>query len=220
MISVSRDQSGVLKSVKIASQSAVSQTRIPCAHLVIAAGPWTPRVYSSLFPVSKIKIPITSLAGHSLLLRSPRWMPCEMMTEHSSLPECHAVFMTDETGYSPEVFSRVGGEIYIAGLNSTTIPLPNLATGKKIEPQAIATLQKTAERLMGDELEVLREGLCFRPVTKKGSPIIGPVPGEQGVWVAAGHGPWGISLSLGTGKCVSEMVQGRKTSANITKLGL
>ena len=140
--------------------------------------------------------------------------------EESTLPGCHAVFTTDETGYSPEVFSRVGGEIYIAGLNSTTIPLPNLATGKKIEPQAIAALQKTAKRLMGDGLELLREGLCFRPVTKRGTPIIGPVPEEKGVWIAAGHGPWGISLSLGTGKCVAEMVQGRKTSANINKLGL
>jgi glycine/D-amino acid oxidase-like deaminating enzyme len=28
---------------------------------------------------------------------------------------------------------------------------------------------------------------------------------EGGVFIAAGHGPWGISLSLGTGKVMSEI---------------
>lgn len=44
--------------------------------------------------------------------------------------------------------------------------------------------------------------------------------GNGGVWIASGHGPWGISLSLGTGLVVSELVEGRKTSADILHLGL
>jgi len=93
-------------------------------------------------------------------------------------------------------------------------------------------LKTTAKRLLGkddgdDDLEILREGLCFRPVGERGVPIIGRVDEgllglqlEGGVWIAAGHGPWGISLSLGTGKVVSEMVEGRQTSANVRKLAL
>jgi hypothetical protein len=41
---------------------------------------------------------------------------------------CHAVFTTDEASYLPEIFSRLGEEIYIAGLNSASLPLPELAT--------------------------------------------------------------------------------------------
>jgi glycine/D-amino acid oxidase-like deaminating enzyme len=44
--------------------------------------------------------------------------------------------------------------------------------------------------------------------------------GDGGVWIASGHGPWGISLSLGTGLVVSELVEGRKPSADISNLGL
>ena len=134
------------------------------------------------------------------------------------------------------MFSRVGGEIYIAGLNDAALPLPEVATDRKIDVKSVDVLKGTAKRLLGkdggeDDLEVLREGLCFRPVTRKGVPIVGRVKDEGlgletkggsdgGVWIAAGHGPWGISLSLGTGKCVAEMVEGRKTSADVGGLGL
>ena len=83
---------------------------------------------------------------------------------------------------------------------------------------------------------IIREGLCFRPVTAKGTPLIakmdnralglgeGKGVGEEkkseGVWVAAGHGPWGISLSLGTGMVVAEMVEGKeRLSAEVAGLG-
>lgn len=40
------------------------------------------------------------------------------------------------------------------------------------------------------------------------------------MFVAAGHGPWGISHSLGTGKVMAEMIEGKPTSANIKALGM
>ena len=129
------------------------------------------------------------------------------------------------------------GTIYLAGLNSSILPLPAAGKGKA-QPYAesIDQLKATAEYLCGlsfasNEIEVVREALCFRPVTPKGVPIIARVPdarlGERarsasvgGVFVVAGHGPWGISLSLGTGKVLSEMVEGRKVSADVRELGL
>lgn len=141
--------------------------------------------------------------------------------------------------FAPEIISRQRGEIYIAGLNSSTILLPEMATGAKIEGESIQELKRAAVKLMGastgreeneDDLEVIREGLCFRPVTRTGRPIVSRVGDEKlggvktkvggGVFVAAGHGPWGISLSLGTGCVVSEMVEGRDTSARVGGLKL
>jgi glycine/D-amino acid oxidase-like deaminating enzyme len=123
------------------------------------------------------------------------------------------------SGFSPEIFSRVGGEIYIAGLNDPKLPLPETARDAKIDSRSIDDLKKIAQKLLGQDgtdvtdLEVVREGLCFRPVTSRGVPILSRVrdedlggsletkPGEDGgVYIAAGHGPWGISHSLGTGK--------------------
>lgn len=73
---------------------------------------------------------------------------------------------------------------------------------------------------------------CFRPVSSKGSPIIGLVSNEQlgedltdnsgssGVYLAVGHGPWGVSNSLGTGLVMSELIEGKTPSANVEPLGL
>ena len=221
-----------LSSIRIASTDSSHEIDIPCTRLIIAAGAWSPQVFLTLFPTSKLKLPILSLAGHSLVLRSPRW------TKEHEGEGCHAVFTTDSAGYSPELFSRIGGEIYIAGLNSASIPLPTLATDSKVDDTAMAKLHETAKRLLSmdgdtDDLEVVRKGLCFRPVTKRGTPILARIPdsmlggntatrsgGDGGVFLAAGHGPWGISMSLGTGKVMAEMVQGLPTSADVEDLGL
>lgn len=79
----------------------------------------------------------------------------------------------------------------------------------------------------------MRKALCFRPVTPSGEPIISRIPdrdlgiavgtrpgADGGVYLAAGHGPWGISLSLGTGLVLAEMAQGRAVSADIGNLTL
>jgi glycine/D-amino acid oxidase-like deaminating enzyme len=221
-----------LSSIRIASTDSSHETDIPCTRLIIAAGAWSAQVFQTLFPDSKLRLPISSLAGHSLVVRSPRW------TKEHEEKGCHAVFTTDSAGYSPEIFSRMGGEIYVAGLNSDSIPLPALATESKIDALAVSKLQTTAKRLLGvdtgkDDLEVVRKGLCFRPVTRRGTPILARIPdgmlgknmttrggGDGGVFLAAGHGPWGISMSLGTGKVMAEMVQGLPTSAGVDGLGL
>lgn len=143
------------------------------------------------------------------------------------------MFTTDSSGYSPEIFSRMGEEIYVAGLNSAAIPLPKLATDSELDQESIDTLKKTAERLLGvDGVEVVREGMCFRPVTRKGTPILCKIEDEKlgnvgtrggaegGVWLATGHGPWGITNSLGTGKVMSEMITGTATSVDVSGLGL
>jgi hypothetical protein len=73
------------------------------------------------------------------------------------------VFATDQLGFSPEYFAREGGEVYLAGLNSTSVPLPEVATDAKINPEAIKQLKNCATAMMGTldrkEIEVTRESL-------------------------------------------------------------
>lgn len=230
-ISVAQDMHDELSSIRIAYTNSSQETDIPCTRLIITAGAWSPQVFKTLFPRSTTELPIQSLAGHSLIVRTPRWRK-----EHED-GGCHAVFTTDEAGFSPEIFSRLGGNIYVAGLNDASIPLPALATDSQIDEASVAQLLTTSKLLLGnlgntDDLEVVRKGLCFRPVTSRGTPIVARIPdeklggvntrggGEGGVWLAAGHGPWGISMSLGTGKVMAELVQGLPTSATVSGLGL
>ena len=233
-ISITRSPSGTLSSLTILDTSTQESTTLPCARLVLAAGAWTPEVHRTLFPNSKTRIPITSLAGHSLVLRSPHWPPpaldsTDPINKADARPQdCHAVFTTDdEADYSPEIFSRMpNGCIYLAGLNSSTYALPKLATERVIDPKSIAVLKRTARRLLGDGVEVVREGVCWRPMARKGVPIIAELGGqggeaeEAGVIVCAGHGPWGISNSLGSGYCVAKMVEGEDVERYVGRLGL
>ena len=107
-----------------------------------------------------MRIPISPLAGHSLLIRNPYF---DSKREVLGQEACHAVFATDTLGFSPEWFARAGGELYLAGLNSTRIPLPDLATDVQPSEKAIAQLQQCAQVMMsnppGRKLQVLREGL-------------------------------------------------------------
>lgn len=112
-----------------------------------------------------------------------------------------------------------GGIIYLAGLNSSTYPLPKVADQRVIDKKSIAILKRTAGRLLGEGgFEVVREGVCWRPVGGRDVPIVKEI--EKGVVVAAGHGAWGISGSLGTGWCVKEMVEGRDVGEYVGDLGL
>ena len=200
-IKISRDDDGTLSAIRIRHATG-AEHKIPCTRLLITAGAWTPKVFSTLFPDARTKIPISPLAGHSIVVKSPRWS-----REHEDAG-CHAVFTTMSSGFSPEIFSRVGEEIYVAGLNDSSIPLPEQATDAKIDQKSIDELKQVAEKLLDQDgtdvsdLQVVREGLCFRPVTKSGFPILARVPDEGlggidtkggedgGVFVAAGHGPW------------------------------
>lgn len=206
--SVLTDMRNEISSIRITDIESGTETDVPCTNIVIAAGAWSPQVFATLFPQSPLEIPVSSLAGHSLVVRSPRWT-----AERDAEIGCHAIFVEGRSGYSPEIFSRAGGHIYIAGLNSASEPLPPLATDSRsgISRSAIGQLRATACEILGqgqteDDLEVVREGLCFRPTTRSGSPIVSRIPdanlgdgistrsaAEGGVYLAAGHGPWGIS---------------------------
>lgn len=50
---------------------------------------------------------------------------------------------------------------------------------------------------------------CARPLSIDGRPLVGAVPGSEGLWVAAGHGPWGISTGPASGRLIADLVDGR-----------
>lgn len=224
-----------------------------CKNIVIAAGAWTPRVYSQIFSESKLRIPITQLAGYSIVLRSPKYtkpiMDPAKDAEGSSAGISHGVFcpQTQNWTFAPEAFSRIGSdghpEIWVGGVNDPGLRLPDTADGTKglMDKEKAEELRSAALLMTGlsnegdnlgvDDLRIVREALCFRPISNTGVPIISKVPekalgnglemqeGGQ-VLISAGHGPWGISLSLGTGRVLAEMLTGQKLSADISAMRL
>ena len=54
---------------------------------------------------------------------------------------------------------------------------------------------------------VLSTRACARPQSRDGRPLIGEL--AEGLYVAAGHGPWGMSLGAGSGRLAADALMGR-----------
>lgn len=233
-VSIDKDMRDSLSSVRIVDKNSEHEVDIPCTRLIICAGLWTPKVFERLFPGSGLKLPISSIAGHSIIVRSPKWQGATATDKPEET--CHAIFTAESSeGFAPELFTRSNGDIYLAGLNThhedqMGFDPPSPAAPSQPLCDHIQKLNNVAAQLLGGDLQTVKTALCYRPVTRSGLPIIErlrdedlggvkTLKGEEGgVYVVCGHGPWGISLSLGTGKVVSEMVRGVKTSADIKGL--
>lgn len=59
-----------------------------------------------------------------------------------------------------------------------------------------------------------------RPNTPDSCPIIGPAPGVPGMWLAVGHGHWGIGLGAATGRLIADLVSGAEPLVDPKPLGL
>jgi glycine/D-amino acid oxidase-like deaminating enzyme len=50
---------------------------------------------------------------------------------------------------------------------------------------------------------------CARPLSADGRPLIGAVPWLDGLFVCAGHGPWGITTGPASARLVADLILGR-----------
>ena len=239
-LSIAADTRGELATVRIGYQDSWTETDFPCTRLVIAAGAWSTQVFLELFRPNAVAPEVGHLAGYSILVREPE-LDADQQAKDTS-ETCHGLYCAGDE-FTPYVFSRLGGGIYVAGLNPPDTPLPLLLTpdpvipsevSRKLEETATAYITTSPSKQQGSAShQVIRRSLCFRPVTASGLPILGRVPDKNlgsgmttrpdshgGVFFAAGHGSWGISLCLGTGKVMSELMQGRRVSVDIRALGI
>ena len=60
---------------------------------------------------------------------------------------------------------------------------------------------------------VLARQACFRPVTRDGLPLIGPISDVKGAYVATGHSVWGILNAPATGEAIAELILDGRASA-------
>jgi D-amino-acid dehydrogenase len=60
---------------------------------------------------------------------------------------------------------------------------------------------------LGDQVEA-EPWMGSRPCFADSRPVIGRAPGQSGLWLAYGHGHWGLTLGAVTGRLVAEMMTG------------
>jgi D-amino-acid dehydrogenase len=72
--------------------------------------------------------------------------------------------------------------------------------------EVLSQVRRVAPGLDDAELAAVRVGL--RPVPADGLPLVGPVPGVGGAYVATGHGATGLQLGPYSGEAVAGMITG------------
>jgi glycine/D-amino acid oxidase-like deaminating enzyme len=109
--------------------------------------------------------------------------------------------------YTIEMYPRSGGTVYVSGHpeHGTLPDDPDEITPGDAACDELHRIAGVHSRSLRDA-EVLARTACYRPLTVDGVPLIGPVPGAPGVFLATGHASWGILNAPATGRMVSEMI--------------
>ena len=161
--------------------------RRPADRVLVAAGPWTPEVVD---PTGSWR-PIAAVWG----------VVVELRLEDAPSHVVEEVGVEDVAGGGAgagAVFSAVtaGG---ITSVGSTFL---------RAEPDPRAWVPRLLERAVRflpavGAAPVLGVRACARPQALDGRPLVGELEDPTGLWVAAGHGPWGISTGAATGRLVA-----------------
>lgn len=179
----------VLKGVKTANQ------QYPADHVVLAAGVWSSAVAKQL----NLRLPMVGGRGYSVTYEDAPYK-----VHHSIILSEARVAISPMDGNK----IRFGGTMEITGVNAP--PRMQRVQGilesvKRYFPAYDIPMPAADKVWYG-----------YRPCSADGLPYIGNVQQYTNLTIATGHSMLGISLGAGTGKLVSELVQGVPASMDIT----
>jgi glycine/D-amino acid oxidase-like deaminating enzyme len=157
-------------------------------------GPW------SIAAGAWLSLPaVFGLKGHSLVFKTGMAVPGE------------AVFLEyrerSGTVLAPELFPRTDGTTYVCAISSEEL-LPLDPARVTPEPAAIERLEAICRAISPvlASAPIIARQACYRPIVPDGLPLIGPVPGIAGAYVATGHSVWGILNAPATGEAMAELI--------------
>jgi glycine/D-amino acid oxidase-like deaminating enzyme len=159
--------------------------------VLVAAGPWAPEVIDP----TRAWRPIVPVWG----------VVVEVSVED---PPGHVV---EEVGV--EDLAAVGsGSIFSLVAADGAVSVGSTFLAEEPDPATWAGRLRRAGEPFVPALERARvEGAraCARPQSLDGRPLVGPAGGIDGLWIAAGHGPWGISAGPATARLAADALLGR-----------
>ena len=178
---------GKVSEVKTASASYKTD------EVVFAAGSWTSELSRKL----NLKLPLQAGKGYRINVEEPT---------NITMP---AILMEKKIAVTPmEGFTRFAGTMEFSGINHTI---------RKERVEAIAKGVEHYYRGLQIPEEAKQNAKCgLRPVSPDGLPYIGKPKNVSNLTIATGHAMMGWSLGPATGKLVTEIISGAKTSMDIS----
>ena len=172
---------------------------INCGTVVVAAGTWS-RAFA---PWLGFPIPIRPMKGERLLLNYPG-EPLGVLI--SSPRRGHMI-------------SRTDGLLSVGSTGGRDYDRKELFLGEEFDRQPtesarLELLQRAIDVFPDlERAELVQQLAGSRPLSPDAKPIIGPVPGLEGVLLATGHATKGIHLGPITGRIIADYVRHGSTLA-------
>ena len=163
---------------------------IDCDEVVIAAGAWSARLCERL----GLKVALEAERGYHLELFDAQGGP--------SVPIALAAYKFIATPMEGRL--RLAGLVEFGGLSAAASEAPY----KLLLRQAKSAFPNLR---WGEE----KRWLGHRPATTDSLPVIGPVPGKNGVHLAFGHQHVGLTGGPKSGRIVADMIAGRRANFDL-----
>ena len=158
-----------------------------CRDVVLAVGAWSPRL------ARRLRVPLLPAVmqpgkGYSITYERPARVPKRPLT----LQERSVCVSTWPSGY------RLGSTMEFSGFDAS------------LNRRRLDALERAAREYLHEGVGPVKqeEWYGWRPMSVDDVPVIGPVPGRKGQWLATGHGMLGVSMSVATAQLVGDLVTG------------
>jgi D-amino-acid dehydrogenase len=150
--------------------------------VVVAAGVWSGRLLESV----GVRVPMEAAKGYSVTATGPGTLPR------------HAFYLAEAKVGT----STFGESLRIAGVFDLT------GLDLRLRRRRIEMILRSSEPYLKDwrPAEIELEWTGLRPYPPDGLPIIGPVPGHDGLYAATGHGRLGVTLAPSTGHLLAKVI--------------
>ncbi|NIJ87231.1 D-amino-acid dehydrogenase [Xanthomonas arboricola] len=159
--------------------------RLQAREVVIATGPWSPLLAAQL----GLRLPVQAGKGYSITYNAPALMP-----RRPVVLKDRWVFVVPWRDRL-----RIGSTMEFSGHDT------------HLNPTRLAALERAAADYLHTPAgpAVIERWYGWRPMTWDDVPVLGAVPGRPHVWLAAGHGMLGISMSTASGQLMADLITGR-----------
>ena len=157
---------------------------IPCDHAVLTAGVWSAQLLEPL----GFRVPLESERGYHLELVDAEGGP--------SIPMALAAYKFIATPMEGRL--RLAGIVEFGGLDAPASEAPYRLLRQQAQA-AFPDLKWTSEK----------RWLGLRPATPDSIPVIGAVPGLQGLHIGFGHQHVGLTGGPKTGRLIADLIAGR-----------
>jgi D-amino-acid dehydrogenase len=171
-----------------------SNQKIETDEIVIANGSWMPQLAKQL----GIELLMQPGKGYSVVY--------DGLEKNLHYP---SILVDDRTATTPiDRWLRIGGTMELTGHSDNILPKRVMAIYK--------AFNKYYPRLILPTPDPQKAWFGYRPVTPDGMPYIGRHRRYNNLSFAGGHAMLGVSASMGTGKLISELINGRPTTIEIS----